>query len=222
MKFLTPFLIIALFAIFGFQESHAQVDMSGFNSIFESAASNTELPGGVGGTTTGDQSQTDDRDGGGSIDMINANWPVSGKMVIRATKLTWDKGIQPTKITLMHRNDIVFVLPVSGNFINVDFTTMSLDASKRYNLQLSNDEISSKRTSITFVPQTELEEAMKNLENDVAYKEADGVKQKLMKAFFLEQSELNYEAHEAYRIPTSDPNEMKIILTLFNAFRSRT
>jgi hypothetical protein len=43
-----------------------------------------------------------------------------------------------------------------------------------------------------------------------------------MKAFFLGKNMLNYEAFEAYHIPTSDPADMKIILRFFNDFKSRT
>lgn len=226
MRHLTPFFIIALLMIFGLQTTNAQVDLSGFEQLFNSAVANTNTTGtsvGGGGTTTNqNQNQQGDRDGGGSMDMINSNWPATGKMVIRSTKLTWDEGIQPTTISIKQGIDEVFKSPVSGQSITIDFGALNLDANKTYDIRLSSDDKKSRKTALTFVPASELEAAMKELENDIEYKKADGLKKKLMKAFYLESKGFNYEAFEAYHISTSDPGDMQVILTFFNGFKSRT
>lgn len=222
MRYFAPFLIIALLSIFGFQPLQAQVDMSGFESLFKNASATAGSSIGGGGTTTSTtQNQQDGRDGGGSIDMINANWPVAGKMVNRKTILSWNEGQQPKIITLKRGSDVIFKSPVTGKSIEIDFSKFDLDTLKTYNLQLSNDSLSSKRTALNFVDHAKFKEAMMELEAMPEYKNAVGTKKALMKAFFLEKKEFNYEAYEAYHIPTSDPVDMEIILTFFNDFKSR-
>ena len=213
MKFLTPFLTIALLSSLGIPNIQAQSGVDGFEGLFETAAI------GGGGTTSTEQSQTEDRDGGGSIDAIKANWPNSGKMTIRKTHLTWDEGVKPTKITLKKRSELIFTAPVTGNSISVDFSKLGLDTISSYNLQLTTDTLKSRRTAIKFVSQAKLDEALSDLEANLSYKQSDGIKKKLMKAYFLENNGFNYEAYEAYHISTSNPRDMEVILHFFNRFR---
>ena len=221
MKNLTPILIILLLSICGLQNLNAQEDFSSFEDVFNTAVAN--IGGGDGDTTTDtDQNQQPDRDGGGNMNMINADWSNKGKMVIKKTSFTWSEGIQPTSISIKQGFNEVFKSPVSGNSFTINLEDLNLEEGKMYNIQLSEGNSLSRRTSIEFVPKSVFQDEMKELKNDIAYKKADGVKKKLMKAFFLDTKGYNYEAFNAYHISTSNPTDMKLIIQFFDRFKNKT
>ena len=220
MKNLTPILIISLLSICGLQNLNAQEDFSSFEGLFNTAVAN--IGGGDGDTSTDtDQNQQPDRDGGGNLDVINADWPHKGKMVIKKTTFTWSAGIQPTSISIKQGFNEVFKSPVSGNSITINLEDLNLEEGKMYNIQLLDGTKLSRRTSIEFVQKSVLQEEMKTLKNDIAFKKADGVKKKLMKAFFLDTNGYNYEAYNAYHISTSNPSDMKVIVEFFDRFNNK-
>lgn len=195
-----------------------EVDFSVFAQKL-SAARDTGGGGGVASTTSDPV-----RDGTGqNTNVISCTWPKAGTLAIKPTWIKWDSipNGAPYNVLIRQGLDSVFSKSVDTNALMIDLQALELKKDKDYSVKITSSDglFKTNKILLNFNTADMLQRDLIALENKVVYQKKSGVTKKLMKAFYLNKKGWNLEADQAYKIQTSNTEEMKLIINMYSDFR---